>query len=152
MCRWCASTSAAKTYPEWTPQLVSVRRTLGRRCGFASGSGTESPSNAEVGFFIDPCCGSQESSHRRPLPTCQRSPVPEPCFYPGTKYQWEIGLKLAEPHLDQICRSRELFPGSGSKIPPPDEARLYYGGSKPSLFSVIEVGLSELFLQDLRLL
>lgn len=32
--------------------------------------------------------------HRRSLPPCQRSPVPEPCFYPGTKHQWELGLSL----------------------------------------------------------
>src|ERR1700730_16743466 len=28
-----------------------------------------------------------EWSLRRPLPPCERSPVPEPCFYPGTKRQ-----------------------------------------------------------------
>jgi hypothetical protein len=36
--------------------------------------------------------GVKESSHRRPLPPCERSPVPEPCFYPGTKQQRESAL------------------------------------------------------------
>src|SRR6202790_497448 len=54
-----------------------------------------------IGLEISPT-GSKGHQHRKPLPPCQRSPVPEPCFYAGARHQSEVGLSLPNRIRDCI--------------------------------------------------
>jgi hypothetical protein len=51
--------------------------------------------------------GSKGHQHRKSLPPCQRSPVPEPCFYAGARHQSEVGLSLPNRIRDQIFQILE---------------------------------------------
>src|ERR1700680_2110259 len=64
-----------------------------------------------IGLEISPT-GSKGHQHRQPLPPCQRSPVPEPCFYAGARHQSEVGLSLPNrihDHIFQIWEARNKF-------------------------------------------
>ena len=55
--------------------------------------------------------GAKESSDRQLLLPCQRSPVPEPCFYPETKHQGEVGHRLPNRiavRLTEVRTSRQV--------------------------------------------
>src|ERR1017187_5339587 len=56
--------------------------------------------------------GVKGPQHRQPLPPCQRSPVPEPCFYAGARHHSEVGLsspKRIRDYIFRIFKTRDKF-------------------------------------------